>query len=64
MMDYLSRILLETIGGAGYVVNVEADTITAIDDETGERFIVRHKPENLYDACIEFAIMVGFDLEE
>lgn len=30
-MDQLSRILLETIGGAGYVVKVEAESVTAID---------------------------------
>ena len=58
-MDHLSKVLLETIGGAGYVVNVEADSVTAIDEASGEQFIVRHDPESFYDACVELAVMVG-----
>ena len=63
-MDQLSRILLETIGAVGYVVKVQADTVCATDQETGERFIVRHSPENFYHACVELAVMVGIELEE
>ena len=35
-MGTVEKAILETIGGAGYVVSVEADRVTAIDSATGE----------------------------
>lgn len=56
-MDVLSKVLLETIESVGYAVKVEAESVTAIDSETGKRFIVRHDPVSFYDACVELAVI-------
>ncbi len=56
MLDPLAKAILETIGGAGYIVNVEANKLTAIDEKAGERFIVRYDREDFYDAVVELAL--------
>ncbi len=57
---------METIGDAGYNVLIGAaggcPVVEAMSQETGERFIVRS--ENLYDAAVELAEQLGFDLRD
>ena len=57
----VSKAILETIGGAGYIVVTGADNgqhvVEAIDQKTGERFIVRGP--KLYEATMELAEQVG-----
>ena len=61
----VSTAILESIGHAGYVVVTGADDgqhlVEAIDQETGERFIVRGP--KLYEATMELAQQVGIELE-
>ena len=62
-MDAVTKAILETIGAAGFNVNIEANSVTAIDQKTGERYIVRYA-DNLYDAVVELAQQIGIDLED
>ena len=64
MMDAVSKAILQTIGAAGFTVTTKSDSVTAINLETGERFIVRFDAENSYSAVVELAQQVGIDLED
>ena len=66
-MDATTKILIETIGNAGYSVMTGADSdgntvVETTDKTTGGRFIVRG--EDLYNAVVELAQKVGLDLED
>ena len=66
-MDTVTKALIETIGNTGYEVSIMYDddarpVVTAIDERTGESFIVRHA--DLYLAACELAEQVGIDLED
>ena len=63
-MGPISKAILETIGNAGYVITIEADRLTAVDNETGEQFIVRHGRDDSYDAVVELAQQVDIELED
>ena len=64
-MDTLTKAILETIGVAGYAVSIGADNglpvVEAIDNKTGERFVVRGE---LDEAAVELAEQVGVELED
>ena len=64
MMDSVSKAVLETNGAAGFDVRVGADNVTAINQKTGERFMVRFTAEHFYGAVVELAQQVGIDLED
>ena len=59
-----SKAILEIIGSAGFIVSIGVDDVTAINQETGERFIVRFDADHFYDAVVELAQQVGIDLED
>ena len=64
VIDTTTRIILETIGGVGYVVELTYSTghvFIATNETTGERFIVR--AADPYRAACELAVKVGIDLE-
>ena len=63
-MDPVTNAILETIGNTGYTVTTEAGKLTAVDEETGERFIVHHDRKDTYDAVGELAQRVGIELED
>ncbi len=66
MMDPVTKALIQTIGGAGYVVSTRNDdgrhAVEAKDTSTGEIFVVR--ADTLYDAAVELAQQVGVELED
>ena len=66
LMDTVTKSVIETIGDAGYAVIVNAadghPVVTAIDEKTGELFIVRG--DNLYAAVVELAQQLGFGLDD
>ena len=64
MKDGVSKAVLETIGFAGFTVHVSANNVTAINQKTGERFIVRFDADHFYDAVVALAQQVGIDLED
>lgn len=64
MLDSVSKAILETVGSAGFTVQVSAKIVIAIDQQTGERFIVRFDADHFYDAFVELAQQVGIDLED
>ena len=37
---------------------IERDRLTAVDEQSGERFIVRHGRDDFYDAVVELAQQV------
>lgn len=63
LMDPVTKALIETIGDAGYVVQVGASdgqhVIEAIREGTGERFVVRG--DDLYRVAVELAEQAGID---
>ena len=66
-MDTVTRVLIETIGNTGYDVSITYDddarsVVTAIDEGTGEIFIVRH--EDLYLAVCELAGQIGVEVTD
>ena len=63
-MDPVTKAILETIGNTGYTVTIEAGRLTAVDEQSGERFIVRHGRKDFYDAVVELAQRVGIELED
>ena len=63
-MDLVSKAILETVGHTGYSVTIERDRLTAVDEQSGERFIVRHGRDDFYDAVVELARQVGIELED
>ncbi len=66
MTDEVTRAVIETIGAAGYVVEVgysnALSVIAAVDERTGERFVVRGG--DLYETAVELAVQVGIELED
>ena len=63
-MDSVTKAILETIGNTGYAVTTEAGKLTAVDEQSGERFIVRYERRDFYDAVVELAQRVGIELED
>ena len=66
-MDPTAKALIETIGRAGYVVNLDAAgggtmAVTAISEESGETWVVRDA--DLYSAVVQVAEQIGFELRE
>ena len=62
-MDSVTQALIETIGAAGYIVNIDAAgsgtmAVTAISEETGERWVVRDA--DLYSTVVQVAESIGF----
>ena len=47
-----------------HTVGIDVGKLTAVDEQTGERFIVRYEREDTYDAVIEPAQRVGIELED
>ena len=64
MRESVTTAVLETIGSAGFIVSIGADDVTAINEKTGERFIVRFHAYHFYDAVVKLAQQVGIDLED
>ena len=65
-MDPVTKVVVETIGDAGYRVDIGADghgtnVVTAVAAD-GERFVVRGP--DLYLMVVELAQQVGIDLED
>ena len=64
-MDTVTKSLIETIGNVGYDIQIGAEKgchiIEAVEQETGERFIIRCS--DLYEAAVELAQQIGFELE-
>ncbi len=63
-MEQVSKAILETIGGLGYAVMVLPTEVRAIDEKTGERFVVRHDADLFCDAVVELAQQVGIDVTD
>ena len=61
-MDSVTKSLIEVIGDSGYDIMIGNNVIEAIDQKTGERFIIRCS--NLYDGSVELAEQVGIELED
>ena len=65
-MDAMTKALIETIGAAGFAVQLSASeghhVVEAVNKETGEQFVVRG--EDLYATVVELAGQVGLDLED
>ncbi len=66
-MDPVTKVLVETIGEAGYRVDIAGDgqggyDVTAVADRDSERFIVRGA--DLYESVVELAGQVGIELED
>ena len=67
LMDIVGKVLVETIGDAGYRVDIagggqEGHAVTAVAYGGGERFVVRGA--DLYEAVVELAGQVGIELED
>lgn len=66
LMDTVTKALIETIGDAGFTVQVGASegqhVIEAIRETSGERFVVRGN--DLYRVAVELAQQAGIDLED
>ena len=43
----------------GFIVSIGADDVTAINEETAERFIARFDADHFYDAVVQLAQQVG-----
>ena len=63
-MDSVSKAILETVGATGFTVIIDHDRVAAINQETGERFIVRFDADHFYDAVVQLAQQVGIELED
>ena len=65
-MDTPTKALIETIGNAGFAVQVGGSdgrhVIEAIREMTGERFVVRG--DDLYRVAVELSQQAGIDLED
>ena len=66
-MDPVTKVLIETIGDAGYRVDVAGDgnegySVTAAAHRGGERFVVRGV--DLYEAVVKLVEQVGIELED
>ena len=66
MTDAVTKAVIETIGAAGYVVEVgyvdALPVVVAVDEGTGERFVVRGS--DLYETVVELAQQVGIELDD
>ena len=66
MMDAVTKAVIETIGGNGYRVEIgytdALPVVVAIDEQTGERFVVRG--DDLYETVCEVAAQVGIELDD
>ena len=60
-MDTTTTRLIELIGRLGYRVAISRDHVEAVNEHTGERFIVRGV--DVDGMAVELAGMVGLDLE-
>ena len=65
-MDAVTQALIETIGAAGFAVQLSASegrhVVQAINVQTGEQFVVRG--DDLYATVVELAGQVGIELED
>ena len=61
-MNSVTKSLIQVIGDSGYDIMIGTNVIEAVDQVTGERFIIRCS--NLYDGSIELAQQVGIELED
>ncbi len=65
-MNAVAKAVIETIGDAGFVVEigytVGQPVVVAVNENTGERFVVRG--EDLYEAVVELAEQVGIKLDD
>ncbi len=66
-MDPVTKVLVETVGDAGYRVDIAGDgqgeyVVTAVAHRGGERFVVRGV--DLYEAVVELAGQIGIELED
>jgi hypothetical protein len=66
-MDSTTKATIETIGEAGYLVDIGVDdanqyVVTAVAYRGCERFIVRGP--DLYAVTVELATQVGIELED
>ena len=64
MMDHVSKVILELVGAAGFTVTIDAESVTAVSQETAERFIVRYEADYFCEAVMELAQQVGMELED
>ena len=62
-MNSLTKAILETIGSAGYTIHVNRHDLTATDQKTNERFIVRYD-DDIYVAAVELTQQIGIELED
>ena len=62
--DDPAKLILEQIGELGYIVQVGAGFVHAVDSQTGEIYRVAHEPGSHYQAVCELAQLVGLELED
>ena len=65
-MDAVTKAIIETIGGAGFTVQLYGkdgrNVVEPVNEETDETFVVRGK--DLYLVVVEPAQQVGIELED
>ena len=67
MMDATTKAVIETVGDAGYRVDIAVGgggrcVVEAVCLADGERFIIR--APDLYEVAVELAEQVGIELED
>ena len=61
--DHLTTSILRVIEQAGFTLTIAPESLHALDQETGEHYVVRFSGD-LYGAAIALAELVGLELEE
>ncbi len=65
-MDAVTKAIIETIGGAGFSVQLYGkngqSVVEAVNEETDETFVVRG--DDLYLVVVELAQQCGIELED
>lgn len=64
MIDSVTTAFIETIGSTGFTITIDADSVTAIIQETGERFIVRFDADRFYDGSSNLPYKWVFGLKK
>ena len=56
MIDAASRAILETVGAAGFTIQLEANSVTAIDQKSNEQFIVNLDGDKFWTVMISMTL--------
>lgn len=62
-MNEVTKAILATIAAAANTIQINSQDVTAIHNQTNERFIVRFD-DDIYVAAVELAEQMGIELDD